>query len=103
MAKRLKITVRIVPDGKSFNVFGKQAWALLELHRCGPRGCTPIDRPGPRWSGYVHKLRTRYGLSIETVNEKHGGQFAGTHARYILHTQVEIFDGEASSEMAVAA
>ena len=103
MAKRLKITVRILPDGKPFNVFGREAWALLELHRCGPRGCTPIDNPGPRWSGYVHKLRTRYGLSIETVNENHGGQFAGTHARYILHTKIEILSGEPSREMAVAA
>src|ERR1700687_3438433 len=23
----------------------------------GVRHCTPIDHPGPRWSGYVHKLR----------------------------------------------
>lgn len=103
MAKRLKITVRILPDGNPFNVFGREAWALLELLRCGLRGCTPIDNPGPRWSAYVHKLRTRYGLSIKTVNENHGGPFAGTHARYILHTKIEISIGESSPEMEAAA
>lgn len=58
--------------------------------KAGPLGCTPIDNPGPRWSGYVFNLKRNYGLSIETVHEPHGGPFAGNHGRYILHSAVEI-------------
>ena len=36
---------------------GRGAWALLELKAANDNGCTPIDHPGLRWSGYVHKLR----------------------------------------------
>lgn len=89
MAK-LSITARILPDGVPFTVHGRDAWALSELLRAGPRGCTPIDNPGPRWSGYVHNLRHRYGLAVQTIHENHGGQFAGSHARYILRAQAEI-------------
>jgi hypothetical protein len=67
---------------------GRDAWALSELVRAGDLGCTPIDTPGPRWSGYVHKLRHRYGLDIVTVTEPHGGPYKGTHARYILRSVV---------------
>jgi hypothetical protein len=67
---------------------GRDAWALTELVRAGDLGCTPIDTPGPRWSGYVHKLRRRYGLDIMTVSEPHGGPYKGTHARYILRSVV---------------
>jgi hypothetical protein len=67
---------------------GRDAWALTELVRAGDLGCTPIDTPGPRWSGYVHKLRRRYGLGIVTVTEPHGGPYKGTHARYILRSFV---------------
>jgi hypothetical protein len=37
----------------------------------------------------VFKLR-RAGFIIETVDENHGGPFAGTHARYVLRSQVTI-------------
>jgi hypothetical protein len=67
---------------------GRDAWALTELIRAGDLGCTPIDTPGPRWSGYVHKLRRRYGLDIVTITESHGGPYKGTHARYILRNVV---------------
>jgi hypothetical protein len=67
---------------------GRDAWALTELIRAGDLGCTPIDTPGPRWSGYVHKLRHRYGLDIATVTEPHGGPYKGSHARYILRSVV---------------
>jgi len=77
---------------------GRYAWALAELIRAGKNGCTPIDNPGPRWSAYVHKLRHEYGLQIDTLHEPHAGQFAGTHARYILQTPVSILE-----DMGVAA
>lgn len=92
MAKRLTITARLLPDGHPFVVHGREAWALSELVRCGQRGCTPIDNPGPRWSAYVHKLRHEYGLLIETISENHGGPFAGTHARYVLRSRMQIID-----------
>jgi hypothetical protein len=57
-------------------------------------GCTPITTPGPRWSGYVHKLRHRHGLEIQTIDEEHGGPYAGTHARYVLRSRVEFVDDQ---------
>lgn len=92
MGKRFKATFRVHnPDGTSRTVepIGRDAWTLDELVKAGPRGCTPIDNPAPRWSGYVHKLRNKYGLAIRTIEEKHGGTFSGTHARYVLTDQVE--------------
>jgi hypothetical protein len=88
MAKRLVVKARTLPGGKAFTVQGRDAWALLELMGARERGCTPIDNPGPRWSAYVFNLRG-LGLAIETVHESHRGPFAGTHARYVLRSQVE--------------
>jgi hypothetical protein len=48
---------------------------------------TPIDEPGPRWSAYVFDLRA-LGVNIETVHEPHGGDYPGTHGRYVLHSIV---------------
>lgn len=89
--KRLIVTARILPNGHAVKVIGRDAWALRNLVAAGPRGCTPIEHPGPRWSHYVFKLR-RAGFVIETIEEKHAGQFAGTHARYVLRSSVEIVD-----------
>jgi hypothetical protein len=89
MSEKLRLMARIEPDGGVHEVVGRDAWALQNLLRAGERGCTPIDTPGPRWSHYVFKLR-RAGFIIETVDENHGGPFAGTHARYVLRSQVTI-------------
>lgn len=91
MGKRLKVRFRIEPDSTPCKAVGRNAWALIELERAGKRGVTPIDTPGPRWSGYVHNLR-RMGLTIETIYESHAGHFPGTHARYVLHSPVSILD-----------
>jgi hypothetical protein len=85
-----KATFRILPDGQLITVNGRLAWAFLMLKDAGETGCTPLDNPGPRWSGYIHKLRTVYGLAIETITEVHGGPFAGRHARYVFRSEVEI-------------
>ena len=85
------ITVRIVASGIVLRFRGRDAWALHCLIAVGERGCTPICHPGPRWSGYVFKLR-RAGLDVETITEKHAAPYAGTHARYVLRTPVEIID-----------
>lgn len=73
-------------------VVGRVAWALLSLMREGEAGCTPINRPAPRWSDYVFRLRGQ-GFNIETIDESHGGPFSGTHARYVLRDQVSVFGG----------
>jgi hypothetical protein len=84
---RLEIEVQIGDAGPVVTVRGREAWALLALIAAGERGCTPIDHPGPRWSGYVHDLR-KLGFAIETVREPHGGPFPGEHARYVLRSRV---------------
>jgi hypothetical protein len=91
MAKRTAFTVaaRILPDGQSMTIAGRDAWALDCLYRAGPAGATPIDHPGPRWSHYVFKLR-RMGFNIETITESHGGQFSGHHARYVLRSTISL-------------
>ena len=89
----LTVTARVLPHGRPFTVRGRDAWALLELHRAGPKGCTPIDKPGPRWSAYVHNLRHEHGLAIDTVHESHRGAFPGNHARYVLRSTIEIVLG----------
>jgi hypothetical protein len=100
---RLEVTARVLPDGQLFTVTGRDAWALGELIAAGKSGCTPIANPGPRWSAYVHALRHERGLIIETINEAHDGQFAGTHARYVLHSRVVILSRSDAEELAVAA
>ncbi len=74
-------------------VGGRNRWALEELIAAGERGCTPIDNPAPRWSGYTHVLRG-LGVPIETKTEPHGGPFAGTHARYVLMAPVTRNEGQ---------
>ncbi len=71
-------------------VQGRDRWALEALISAGTKGCTSIDMPGPRWSGYIFNLR-QLGIPIETVTEPHTGPFAGTHARYILSAPVRRF------------
>jgi hypothetical protein len=91
------LRVRIMPDGPTVTVTGRNAWALNALMKAGAGGCTPIGHPGPRWSSYVHKLR-RTGIAIATISEAHGGPFAGEHARYVLCSTIEVInDGEGHS------
>lgn len=96
MRAKLTVTFEVTePDGIRVGyVAGRDAWALIELIRTGEQGCTPIDTPGPRWSGYVHHLRHEHGLIIETVTERHGGPFSGNHARYVLRSKVRLLSHE---------
>jgi len=91
MTKRLEVQFRVEPDGVWQKAKGRDAWALISLVAAGKRGVTPIDTPGPRWSGYVFNLR-RMGLIIETIHEAHSGPFPGTHARYVLHSAVSVLE-----------
>lgn len=89
--KKLSIHFRNEPDGTVQIAKGRDAWALLQLEKAGKRGCTPITTPGPRWSAYVFNLRVM-GLIIETIHESHDGPFPGTHARYVLRSQISILE-----------
>jgi len=90
----MRLTLRIqIGNGPMVILRGRDAWALQLLKAANDNGCTPIDHPGPRWSGYVHKLR-KAGIVVETIRERHGGPFAGDHARYVLRTDVTILEIE---------
>ena len=91
MRQPISITFRIGPDGAFMTVRGRKAWALQELQKAGEQGCTPIVTPAPRWSAYVFVLRGM-GLIIETITERHGAPFPGTHARYVLRSQIVIVE-----------
>ena len=90
---RIKKLVVAIGGGVAREYTGRVAWALNNLVAAGERGCTPIDHPGPRWSDYVHKLRKK-GLVVETIDERHAGTYAGSHARYVLRSQVEVIERE---------
>jgi hypothetical protein len=72
---------------RAISTTGRDRWALECLIAAGPKGCTPLDQPGPRWSAYIFNLRT-LGLEIETITERHDGPFKGNHARYVLTSHV---------------
>lgn len=90
--RRIAFNVTEGEDVRTIVPAGRDAWALGSLIVAGADGCTPIDNPGPRWSGYVHKLRHVYGLIVETIDEQHGGEFSGRHARYVLRSRVAFAD-----------
>jgi hypothetical protein len=77
---------------------GRVAWALSSLIIAAGKGCTSIDNPGPRWSAYIFKLKRDYHLDIETITEGHGGEFKGTHARYVLRSRVQFADPADASD-----
>lgn len=90
------LTVRKA-DGTEARYKGREAWALYELILAGERGCTPINNPAPRWSHYVFLLR-RHGLNVETIDESHGGPFAGSHARYVLRSKLQVISTDRSGQ-----
>lgn len=93
-----RMKFRIAPTDRVITVPGRCAWALRCLIVAGEKGCTPIDHPGPRWSAYVHKLKNVHEVLIETKHEAHEGDYPGSHARYILRSQVEVVnDGDGRS------
>lgn len=89
MADTLQITFRLNGEGPFLTAKGRDAWCLMALIAAGPKGCTPIERPAPRWSAYVHNLRN-LGVLVETIHEPHSGPFAGHHGRYVLRSAVTL-------------
>ena len=80
---KAKFIILDVPKPRSLELEGRTAWALNTLLKAGGRGVTSSEHPAPRLSTYVVALRA-LGLNIETVREKHGGDFPGYHGRYVL-------------------
>lgn len=95
------INMKVRHGERLLAVTGRAAWALNELIEAGERGCTPIENPGPRWSDYIFKLK-RHGLVIETVDERHGGAFAGSHARYVLRSAVTVVERQRQQDRRAA-
>ena len=83
------VSLTVQTSAGTITVKGRDAWALNALIEGGLIGVTPIDRPAPRWSHYVFKLR-RAGINVETIDEAHGGPYSGHHARYVLRTSLAV-------------
>lgn len=95
MTKRLEITASVQePSGdvRSIACCGQVARTLRALAEAGPRGVTSLEIStwALRTSHYVFILRRRHSLDIETVREQRAGDFPGTHARYVLRSQVRL-------------
>jgi hypothetical protein len=97
--KRIAFNVHEGEDVRTINPAGRDAWALGHLIVAGGAGCTPIEQVGPRWSHYIFKLRRTYGLNVETIDEAHGGEFSGSHARYVLRSRVAFADPADAARM----
>jgi hypothetical protein len=79
--------------GETLLTKGREAWCLAHLIINGDKGVTPIERPAPRWSDYVFRLRKR-GLPVQTIEEAHGGVYRGHHARYRLDVPMTVVETE---------
>ena len=86
---RYQIKVRVLPDGAPMTIVGRNAETLEKLIAAGERGITSYENPAPRLAHYIFRNR-RFGFLIETIDEAHGGRFPGTHARYVLRSDVQI-------------
>ncbi|WP_421860722.1 winged helix domain-containing protein [Oceanicaulis sp.] len=89
MRESISVSFPTEPKRPTIIVSGRNAWALLSLDKAGAKGLTPLTTPAPRWSAYVHNLR-RMGFNIETISERHGPPFPGTHARYVLREIITV-------------
>lgn len=87
----LRVRIGDDDDARERRFEGRVAWTLDALIAAGDRGVTPLDRPAPRWSDYVFKLR-KAGVVVETIHENHAGAYPGHHARYVLRTPAAILD-----------
>ena len=54
-----RLHVRRIDTGEILATVGREAWCLAQLIVTGTQGVTPLERPAPRWSDYVFRLRKR--------------------------------------------
>lgn len=83
-------------EAKRVTIPGRFGWCLEKLIAAGDKGVTAFDEIGPRLSHYIFGLRRFHGLTIETRDERHGGQFSGTHGRYVLKTKARVVADDAA-------
>ncbi|UOA27878.1 hypothetical protein [Pseudosulfitobacter sp. DSM 107133] len=95
---QIQVTLALSEQSRTFELKGRLGWAMVQLANAGAKGVTPIERPAPRWSGYVFDLR-EMGIPIATHLEPHEGSYPGTHARYVLScdAKVDLLGQEASA------
>ena len=82
-----------IGDGEPRTFRGRIAQTLHKLAAAGERGVSSIENVGPRLSHYVFVLR-RSGVGVVTIDERHGGAYAGEHGRYRLTVPVQIVEVE---------
>jgi hypothetical protein len=91
-----KLTARIrLGEGEAAiekELFGRIAWTIIKLHDAGERGVSSLDEIGPRLGNYVWVLRHREGIAIESIDERHGGDFPGCHSRYRLLSPIRLLE-----------
>ena len=92
----VSITVALPEESAVLRFTGRDAWTLACLIDRGEIGVTPIERPAPRWSEYIRRLR-KAGLVIETLHELHGGPYKGHHGRYVLRTPLSVIERQAAA------
>ena len=62
----IHVTIMGGEGPRTFELMGRLGWAMVQLAKAGAKGVTPIERPAPRWSGYIHELRGK-GIAIDTA------------------------------------
>ena len=89
-----RMELRAVGPQGTFMVKGQTAKALIALIKAGANCITALEVNSwaYRLGAYVHELRRRHGLAIETQREGHEG---GWHGRYVLRSPVTL--GEPTS------
>ncbi len=86
-----RMMLRAAGPAGAFTVTGQTAKALAALMAAGAQGVTALEVNSwaYRLGAYVHELRHRHGLAIETQREPHEG---GWHGRYVLHSPVSTME-----------
>ena len=80
--------VHVLHGPQEVSLTGRNAWLMRKLIGCGMRGVTTAELPaGIRVSALIHNLR-KAGIPITSEIERHTGEFAGNHCRYVLDTRV---------------
>jgi hypothetical protein len=82
--------IAVLPHGWDVAALnGRNAQILDLLIDRGAAGLSAAEvAPGVRLAAHIERLR-KAGVPINTVHERHGGPFAGHHARYRLAREVK--------------
>jgi hypothetical protein len=84
------IKVQVTVDGSPVRRFAsRDSGTLHKWTQTTEGGCTLSEHPAPRWNHDVCWLLWER-VGSQTVAEKHDGRYAGTHARYVLRSRVEV-------------